>query len=66
MVGISTLNVVDVGLIPSALITPGWSRSDQFVKQRSENSAKISMFQELKPSVLSVGTIEDALFDSGF
>lgn len=66
MVGISTFNVVGVGLILSALITPGRSRSDRFVKQRSENSAKILMFQELKPSVLSVGTIEDALFDSGF
>ena len=66
MVGISTFNVIDVESIVSALITSERSRSDRFVEQRSESSAKISAFQELNTSVLSVGTAADAIIDSGF
>ena len=66
MVGISTFNVIDVESIVSALITSERSRSDRFVEQRSESSAKITAFQELNTSVLSVGTAADAIIDSGF
>lgn len=66
MVGISTFNVIDVESIVSALITSERSRSDRFVEQRSESSARISAFQALNTSLLSVGTAVDAVVDSGF
>jgi flagellar capping protein FliD len=66
VVGVSTFNVIDVESIVSALITSERSRSDRFVEQRSESSARISAFQALNTSLLSVGTAVDAVVDSGF
>ena len=64
MVGISSMNLIDVPSIVANIMFADSLRSNRLVEQKSEQNAEITAFQALNTSLLSVASAADAISGS--